>query len=109
MLIGFSAFNFACGCCVTALSKLMREDESPTDEEEAEDAISFDFELEDLIRFSHMFELAFVPNFPRIPPPHEERGKFLLTPSGELFKPRFRRRRTAPSWTNLLDECAIHL
>jgi hypothetical protein len=45
----------------------MREDESPTDKEEAEDAVSFDFELKYLIRFSHMFERAFVPNVPRIP------------------------------------------
>lgn len=67
MLIGFSAFKFACGCCVTALPKLVRQDESPTDEEEAEDTVGFDFELEDLIRFSQMFERAFVPIFPLSP------------------------------------------
>ena len=75
----------------------MRQNESPTDEEEAQDTVGFDFELEDLIRFGQMFERAFVPNVPRIPPPREERGKFLLTPSGELFKPRFRRRHSVRS------------
>ncbi len=79
----------------------MRQDESPTDEEEAEDAVGFDFELKYLIRFGQMFELAFVPNFPRIPHPCEERGKFLLTPSGELFKPRFRRRHSIRSHVEL--------
>ena len=69
----------------------MGHDESPTDEEEAQDTVGVDFELEDLIRFGHMLERAFVPNFPRIPHPHEQRGKFLLTPLGALFKPRFRR------------------
>ena len=69
----------------------MRQDESSTDEEEAQDTVGFDFELKYLICFGQMFELAFVPNFPRIPHPREERGKFLLTSSGELFKPRFRR------------------
>jgi hypothetical protein len=101
MLIGFSAFKFACGCFVTALPKLVRQDESPTDEEDAQDAVGFDFELEYLIRFSHMFERAFVPNVPRIPHPREERGKCLLTPSGELFKPRFRRRNSVRSHVEL--------
>ena len=79
----------------------MRQNESPTDEEEAQDAISVDFKLENLIRFGQMFELAFVPNFPRISHPNEERSKFLLTPSGQLFKPRFRRRHSIRSHVEL--------
>ena len=92
MLMGFSAFNFAWGCFVTTLPKPMRHDESPTDEEEAEDPVGVDVELEELIRFGHMVERAVVPNVPCIPYRRDERGKFLLTPSGQLFKPRFRRR-----------------
>ncbi len=70
-----------------------------------------------IICFGQMFKLAFVPNFPRIPHPREERGKFLLTSSGELFKPRFRRCTPIRSQveldsqdrtvTNLLDELAM--
>ena len=60
----------------------MRQNESPIDEEEAQDTVGVDFKLENLIRFGQMFELAFVLNFPRISHPHEERCKFLLIPSG---------------------------
>jgi hypothetical protein len=79
----------------------MRQDESPTDEEEAQDTVGFDFKLEYLISLGQMFELAFVPNFPRISHPHEERCKFLLTPLGELFKPHFRRRTSIRSHVEL--------
>jgi len=39
---------------------------SPTDEEKAQDSIGLDLELKDLVRFGQMFELAFIPNLPRV-------------------------------------------
>jgi hypothetical protein len=73
----------------------MRQDQSPTDEEEAQDSIGLDFKLKDLFRFSQMFELAFIPNLPRIPHARKQRGKLLLTSKGKLVEPYFCRR--APS------------
>ena len=67
MFVGFGAFNFPFGCLVATLSEAMRQDESSTDEEKAQDSIGFDRELEDLIRFGQMFELAFVPYLSCIP------------------------------------------
>lgn len=70
----------------------MRQDQSPTDEEKAQDSIGLDLELKDLVRFGHMFELAFIPNLPRVSHARKQRSKLLLTTKMKLFEPCFCRR-----------------
>ena len=65
----------------------MPQDQSPTDEEKAQDSIGLDLELKDLVRFGQMFELAFILNLPRISPARKQRSKLLLISKRKLFKP----------------------
>ena len=65
----------------------MRQDQSPTDEEKAQDSIGLDLELKDLVRFGQMFELAFIPNLPRVSHARKQRSTLLLTTKRKLFEP----------------------
>ena len=64
----------------------MGQDQSPTDEEKAQDSIGLDLELKDLVRFGQMFELAFIPDLPRVSHARKQRGKLLLTTNRKLFE-----------------------
>jgi hypothetical protein len=66
-LAGFGSVDFSFRSFVAGLPESMRQDQSPTDEEKAQDSIGLDLELKDLVRFGQMFELAFIPNFPVSP------------------------------------------
>jgi hypothetical protein len=88
-LIGFGSLNFSLGRLIATLPETMRQDEAPTNKEKAQDAIGFDFELENLFRFSQMLKLAFIPNFPRVTHTDKQGGKLLLAAERELFEPYF--------------------
>jgi len=53
-LAGFGSVDFSLGSVVTGFLESMRQDQSPTDEEKAQDSIGLDFELKDLVRFGHL-------------------------------------------------------
>jgi hypothetical protein len=65
-LAGFGSGDFSFGRFVAGLPESMRQDQAPTDEEKAQDSIGLDLELKNLVRFGQMFELAFIPNLPRV-------------------------------------------
>jgi hypothetical protein len=65
-LAGFGSVDFSFGSLVAGLPESMRQDQSPTDKEKAQDSIGLDLELKDLVRFGQMFELAFIPNLPGV-------------------------------------------
>ena len=65
-LAGFGSGDFSFGSFVAGLPESMRDDQSSTNEKEAQDSIGLDLELKDLVRFGQMFELAFILNLPPV-------------------------------------------
>jgi hypothetical protein len=103
-LAGFGSVDFSFRRFVAGLPESMRQDQSSTDEEKAQDSIGLDLELKDLVRFGQMFELAFIPNLPRISHAGKQSRKLLLTTKRKLFEPCFCRRRPARSDVELDSE-----
>jgi len=96
-LAGFGSVDFSFGRLLAGLPESMREDQSPTDEEKAQDSIGLNLGLKDLVRFSQMFELTFIPNLPRVSPTRKQGSKLLLPSKRKLFEPYFCRRSPARS------------
>jgi hypothetical protein len=103
-LASFGSVDFSFGGFVAGLPESMRQDQSPTDEEKAQDSIGLDLELKELVRFGQMFELAFIPNLPRVSHARKQRSKRLLTSKRRLFEPYFCRRSPARSDIELNSE-----
>jgi len=89
LLVRFSSLDFTFGRFVTSFPESVRQDESPSDKEEAQDAIGLDFELEDLIRLGQMLELALIPDLAGVAHASKQRGKLLLNSPRKLFEPFF--------------------
>src|SRR5437016_10610972 len=53
-LADFGSVDFSFGSFVAGLPESMRQDQSPTDEEKAQDSIGLDLELKDLVRVGQM-------------------------------------------------------
>jgi hypothetical protein len=81
-LASFGSVDFSFGSFVAGLPESMRQDQSPTDEEKAQDSIGLDLELKDLVRFGQMFELAFIPNLPLISHARKRAAHFCRPPRG---------------------------
>ena len=103
-LAGFGSVDFSLGSVVAGFLESMRQDQSPTDEEKAQDSIGLDLELKDLVRFGQMFELVFIPNLPRVSHARKQRSKLLLTTKRKLFEPCVCRRSPARSDVELDSE-----
>ena len=86
LLVHFSSFDFTFGRFVTSLPESVRQDESSSDKEEAQDAIGLDFELEDLIRLDQMLELALIPDLAGVAHASKQRSEFLLNSQRKLFE-----------------------
>jgi hypothetical protein len=67
----------------------MRQNQPTTDEKEAQDAISVDFELEELIGPGQMFKLTLIPDLSSVPHAHKQSCELLLGCNRKLFEPLF--------------------
>jgi hypothetical protein len=67
----------------------MRQNQPTTDKKEAQDTISVDFKLEELIGPGQMFKLALIPDLSSVPHAHKQSGELLLGCNRKLFEPLF--------------------
>src|SRR5574337_913759 len=98
-LVRFGSVNLSFRCSITGLFESMRQNQSPANEKEAQDAISFDFEFEELIGLREMLKLALVPDLPCVPHARKQSRELLLGRKRKLFEPVFGRNDAI--WSNV--------